>query len=196
MGYTHYWYRQRVIAQETYHLIVGDFRILLPTLGNWGIRLAGGLGEGEPRIDETEVWFNGRRNCGHQQDKSIAIAWPAEDGHGVAATGEDVKAGNWFAGALLSKRCCDGDCSHETFHFSRMLKPQTWEKPENGRYFAFCKTAFKPYDLAVTAFLVIAKHHLGDRLIVRSDGDEDHWQDARWLCELELGYGLAFQLDP
>lgn len=196
MGYTHYWYRQRVIARETYHLIVRDFRSLLPTLGNWEIHLAGGLGEGEPRIDETEVWFNGNRHCGHPPDGSIVVAWPAEGGRGVATPGEDVKAGTWFAGALLSKRRCDGDCSHETFHFLRVLQPQAWEEPKDGRYFDFCKTAFKPYDLAVTAFLVIAKHHLRDRLIIRSDGADAHWHDARWLCELELGYGLGFQFDP
>jgi hypothetical protein len=196
MGYTHYWYRQKEISPEVYSSIVQDFRCLLPMLERWGIRLAGGLGEGEPHIDEEAVWFNGLRDCGHRSDRDFFIAWPAEDARGIAAPDEDVKVGTWFAGNLLSKRACDGDCSHETFHFPRVLRPPSWQKPkENGLYFNFCKTAFKPYDLAVTAFLVVAKHHLGSRIIVRSDGDDCHWQDAKWLCQLELGYGLDFRLD-
>jgi hypothetical protein len=67
---------------------------------------------------------------------------------------------------------------------------------QNGLYFDFCKTAFRPYDMAVTACLVIAKHYLQDRIVVRSDGDDDQWQDAKWLCQIELGYGLDFHLDP
>lgn len=197
MGYTHYWYRQKGVKPDTYGQVIDDFRRLLPALKEWGIHLAGGLGEGEPQINETGVYFNGLRNCGHSPDDAIVIAWPAKEASGIATPDEDVKAGTWFAGALLSKRCCDGDCSHETFHFPRVLKPHAWEKPkENGLYFVFCKTAFKPYDLAVTAFLVIAKHYLKDRLLVHSDGDEAHWQDAKWLCEMELGYGLSFQIDP
>ena len=196
MGYTHYWYRPKVIPPGVYSQIVRDFRRILPTLEKCGVRLAGGLGEGEPQIDEEEVWFNGAKNCGHPKD-DFSIAWPSRDAQGIAAPGEDVKVGTWFAGVELQKRSCDGDCSHETFVFPRVLKPHEWEKPrKNGLYFDFCKTAFKPYDLAVTAFLVIAKHYLGDSLIVHSDGDEPHWQDARWLCQLELGYGLEFRLDP
>ena len=198
MGYTHYWYRQKEIAPETYSSIVQDFRQLLPVFDKWGVKLAGGLGEGEPQIDSEGVWFNGDQHCGHNSDTELHIAWPAPDARGVirgAAITEAV-AGAWFAGALIRARCCDGDCSHETFHFPRTLEPHEWQEPKNGLYFEFCKTAFKPYDLAVTAFLVIAKHHLQDRLMVHSDGDEAHWQDAKWLCQLELGYGLDFQLDP
>ena len=125
----------------------------------------------------------------------LAIAWPSKDAIGLADAGEDVRKGNWFAGAYISKRTCDGDCSHETFHFPRVFKPHDWEEPKNGLYFDFCKTAFKPYDLAVTAFLIVAKHHLRDRLVVHSDGEDTQWQDARWLCQMELDYGLDFQLD-
>jgi hypothetical protein len=30
--------------------------------------------------------------------------------------------------------------------------------------------------------------------VVRSDGEMAHWQDAMMLCQLELGYGMDFQL--
>lgn len=89
-----------------------------------------------------------------------------------------------------------GDDSHETFYFPRILDLDSWSRPEKAdRYFEFCKTARKSYDLAVTAFLIMAKHYLGDSIIVRSDGDIDEWQKAIKLCFQVLGYGLAFQLD-
>lgn len=195
MGYTHYWRRPKEIDPEKFRLIVSDFSRLLPKLAEMGVPLAGGDGEGEPVIDEEEVWFNGSKNCGHPVDHSVVIPWPMPGAGGVAVNTEVAK-GTWFAGTTLEARCCDGDCSYETFWFPRVHRPRDWEKPDReGRYFDFCKTAFRPYDLAVTAFLVIAKHHLGDRLVVASDGDEAHWFDAKLLCQMELGYGLGFRLD-
>ncbi len=60
--------------------------------------------------------------------------------------------GPWFAGAVLQARSCDGDCSHETFRLYR----------SDQHYFGFCKTACKPYDIAVTAALIIVKHYVRD----------------------------------
>lgn len=100
----------------------------------------------------------------------------------------------WFNG---SKNCGhNGDCSYETFYFPRVLEPLEWERPdEQGLYFCFCKTAFRPYDLAVTAFLVIADHYLGDQIVISSDGEQQHWFDAMLLCAEHFGYGLSFRLD-
>lgn len=196
MGYTHYWYRHKEIEPQTFSRIARDFRCLLPVFKNLNIQLAGGEGDGEPEIDDEIICFNGSRHCGHPKDTSIAIPWPAKDATGIAVPGEDVRSGSWPAGVLLQKRACDGDCSYETFCLPRVFTDSEWQKPENGLYFDFCKTAFRPYDMAVTACLVIAKHYLQDRIVVRSDGDDDQWQDAKWLCQIELGYGLDFHLDP
>lgn len=49
---------------------------------------------------------------------------------------------------------------------------------ENGIDSEACKTAFRPYDLALTAFLLIAQHHLGSEKVVRSDGEQAQWEDA------------------
>lgn len=109
------------------------------------------------------------------------IPWPAPDAGGVFAGG--AVAGTWFAGHLVATRMCPGDCSYETFRFPRVYQPREWEHPdERGLYFGFCKTAFRPYDLAVTAFLVIAKRRLGERLVVITDGEDAHWFDAKLLC--------------
>lgn len=198
MGYTHYWNREKLIDEDKFHAIVDDFKKLVPVFATQDVVLAGGLGAGEPQVNYEDIWFNGPENCGHPENHAIGIAWPAEKAGGVGSLSESLD-GAWFAGRKLEKRCCGGDCSHETLHFPQILKTEDWQKPEMTKgvplYFEFCKTAFKPYDWAVTAFLIIAKHHLGDKLVVHSDGETEHWQDARLVCQLELGYGLEFKLD-
>lgn len=109
------------------------------------------------------------------------------------ATGDSDVAGTWFAGCKLQTRTCDGDCSHESFHFPRVLTDiPAWKRLEGGKYFACTKTAYKPYDLLVTAALLIADHHLKDAIRVSSDGDAAQWADTRALCQEILGYGQDF----
>ena len=64
-----------------------------------------------------------------------------------------------------------------------------------GKTHQYTKTNHRPYDLAVTACLVIAKHHLGDGIIVESNGTEEQWSKATRLCQEHLGYGNDFRLD-
>ena len=130
----------------------------------------------------------------------------------LAVDDSDV-SGTWFAGLKLRTRSCGGDCSHETFSLPLMVEKREWQKPigeishydkygkpiynnkeEVGRYFEFCKTAYKPYDLAFIICLIIAKHHLKDELIVSSDGTLDQWKDGMLICQKILGYGLDFKL--
>ena len=212
MGYTHYWYREKEIEPRTFKMIVRDFRRLLPVFKVLDVKLGDGLGEGKPVINSREVVFNGLRNCGHPKNPGLAIPWPAETVKpGVAPDACQAVVGSWFAGVVLNQRTCDGDCSYETFYFPRVLperytpvqrvicydlngRPVCHDQRHVGKYFQFCKTAFRPYDLAVTAFLVIAKHHLGDRILVESDGTIAHWMDAVKLCQNVLGYGFDFEL--
>lgn len=194
MGYTHYWYRPQELPKDAYAKVAEDAKKVRAWLDGMSVPLKGGLGTGEPIINDTEIVFNGDAKCGHTH-RDLGITWPAPDACGVGRS-DGARAGNWFAGALLARRTCDGDCSHETFYLPRVFKPETYEKPKaDGTYFAFCKTAYKPYDLAVTACLLIAKHHLGDLIVVHSDGEPKDWQDARNICEGVLGYGSAVVLD-
>jgi len=195
LGYTHYWYRKKAIPSAKYKNITDDFKKLLPKFEKFDIPLADGHGKNKPIIDEEMVWFNGSENCGHTPDKSVVIPWPTDDAGGVA-TSANAKKGSWFAGSLLQSRCCNGDCSYETFYFPKTYEPKSWEGADkSGKIFFFCKTAFRPYDVAVTAFLVIAKHYLGADIVVKSDGSEHHWFDGKFLCQQELGYGMEFKLD-
>jgi len=143
--------------------------------------------------------------------------------NGVDQQLEEIVNGSWFAGAQLESRVCSGDCSHETFSLSQKLetvltkydgskyelkaqkelsdfanqdgsKNQT-PKNEIGKYFQCTKTAYKPYDIAVTLCLVIAKHHLGEQITIQSDGTMENWHEAMILCHHFLGYGKGFCLD-
>jgi len=113
----------------------------------------------------------------------------------LRANDSDV-SGSWFAGLQLKTRTCGGDCSHESFVLNKDFVPEEWQKPKaNGKYFQFCKTAYKPYDLAVNCALIIAKHHLGDQIEVRSDGTLKQWSDSMQLCQNVSGYGNDFRFD-
>lgn len=205
MGYTHYWYRKdREINIEDFRRIIFDFKKLIPRFDEVGVVLAGSHGKGEAVIETNQVIFNGLTNCGHPAKHELGITWPADNARGVANSwGEDVSSEPWYAGTTVEKRTCAGDCSHETFCFPRIIS-QDQESPFNyyptedsrvGWQFDFCKTAYKPYDLAVTAFLIIAKQYLKRSICVRSDGRAPHWADARVLCQKDLGYGDDFELD-
>ena len=67
------------------------------------------------------------------------------------------------------------------------------DKPdENGLYGGYVKTGFRPYDVAVTAILLVIKHYLKDRFVIHSNGADAQWADARRLCQQVLGYGDWF----
>lgn len=90
-----------------------------------------------------------------------------------------------------------GADSYETFAFPQLLVPRSWESPKaDGNYFQFCKTAERPYDVAVTAFLIIAKHYLHNGITITSDGDASDWEAARYLCWQHLGLdGVELDFD-
>jgi hypothetical protein len=73
-----------------------------------------------------------------------------------------------------------GNDGHETF----ILKKSGWEFKDvdrpNHLQFNFCKTARKPYDLAVGLVLLVAKNHSPNSIRVSSDGDwESDWKEIR-----------------
>ncbi|WP_028598550.1 hypothetical protein, partial [Paenibacillus pasadenensis] len=118
--------------------------------------------------------FNGRSACGH------------EDGFQLDT--------NHF---LPAKRTCEGalGCCYETFSFHQDTGELEKDGDRNGRFFHFCKTAYKPYDFAVIVALIIVKHHFGQEVQVRSDGGTAYWADGMRFCQRHLGYGVDFCLD-
>ncbi len=193
MGYCHYWKRERSIEPATFGRIVQDFKQIVLALDDEGVRLAGPLGEGLPEITEEQIAFNGLADCGHPENDEICIPFPDANASGVGSSADAISDG-WSIGVQLRHRTCNGDCSYESFVFERVCAPVAGGCEDIcGDY---CKTGFRPYDFAVQALLLIAKHHLRDRIEVHSGGSDIHWRDARALCYLHLGYPLLeFRMD-
>ena len=207
VGYTHYFYARKELDKDTFKNITNDFKKIMPVLEHLGVMLAGPHGDGEPILTDTEIAFNGLAKCGHTE-RELGITWPAKEAQGVARldmqhrSGNETQAGvngHWFAGAELDTRTCDGNCSHETFSLVQQMNDipehRQEEAKQNKRIFDCTKTAYKPYDLAVTACLIIAKHYLGNEIIISSDGELPQWKDAIGITEHFLNYGHDFKLE-
>ena len=189
MGYTHYWRRPEQLDAGKFKSWASDCQKIINHCKGI-VPLAGGSGEGDPVVNANQVFFNGAIKCGHLKQE-LHIPWPATHGNGLAQFGEDVITEQWFAGDVIQKRTCNGDCSYETFMIERCVKKKYDDGP---LVFAFCKTAFRPYDWPVTACLVAFKHHFGDAVIVSTDGEDEHWQDGRHLCMILFEYGYKLRV--
>lgn len=92
-----------------------------------------------------------------------------------------------------------GELAHETFVLSRISNGRLYDDEDPKGYFSFCKTARKPYDIAVCSALIIAKKHFDSLIDVDSDGTNEDWKEAKALCHKILGYGnldFTTTLDP
>ena len=197
MGYTHYWNRKPEFNKEDFNKVVADFNKMIPVFNRIGLTLTGGDGTGKPEINDNTIWFNGNIKCGHTE-RDLGITWPSKDAGGMTLAyktngnhkeDSDI-GGQWFAGLELKSRTCGGDCSHEPFGLS--LVKELGGGGNDKFLFDFCKTAYKPYDLAVICALIIAKHHLKEQIRISSDGTLEQWKDGIVLCEKVLGYGVGF----
>jgi len=100
---------------------------------------------------------------------------PLANGHGDPGSAPEVSD---------LRVCFNGveEQSHETFCLSI-----------NKLGFQFCKTAYKPYDMAVMCCLVVAKHYFPS-MRVSSDGSESNWAPAVARVKEILGYTPKFYL--
>lgn len=113
------------------------------------------------------------------QVKGIGLAGPHGDGEPMVSEG-----------IALNGVAEEG---HESFVFPNNPSDPFITK-SNGRLWAFCKTARKPYDLVVCAILLVLKHHLGKQIRIASDGDrtEDEWLPAERLVKDVLDYSVRY----
>lgn len=164
MGYTHYWHRPETLDPQRFSRFREDMARLLAAL---------------PRHTDTAG--------GYYRDADLIVHGP--DGHGDPVATDELVSFNGHA--PLAGDSDTDDLSHETFHIPRVIEPQDWQRPDgHGRYFDFCKTARKPYDLAVTAALIALQHHFPTPEVeISSDGTAEDWQQGLALCRAVLGYG-------
>jgi hypothetical protein len=184
MGYAHYWIIHRDITTEEMEKIGNDFRKLLPIFKDMNIKLANIFGKGDYddiTINSKEIAFNGSKQCGHKKTR-LVIPWPSKDAKGVALDNNDHVVNYWFVGHVIDTRVCNGDCSYESFIFSN--------EKTNFR----CKTAYRPYDLAVNCILLIAQYYLDNDITIKTDGLTQHWKDAEMLCNHFLNYNISVEV--
>jgi hypothetical protein len=205
MGYSHYFYRPETI--ENFDKIVEDTQKVLKFLTDeMGIDFANSVGDigSTPKFTKDVIGFNGsdeQRIGVWTTDEDISIPWPssmASISDPVADPIASKTEGNWFAGSMVSQRVAPkgqnglGSGSYESIYVKRIFPKDGYRQPnENGLLFECCKTAYRPYDLAVTAFLIIMKHH-DSRIKVSSDGEDKDWLDGKIVCHNVLGYGMDF----
>ena len=160
--------------------------------------LGNAYGKEHAIFSDAEVRFNGHIESAQFAGSFSGIPWPDAAAQGLAgqARCSTTVVGNWFAGNLLAERTADedGNGSYETFYVPRVYEPREYETQENGLYFSFCKTAYRPYDLNVQVCLIAFNHWFGDRFHITSDGTNAQWNEARQACQCLLGYGSDFQL--
>lgn len=84
-------------------------------------------------------------------------------------------------------------CESFVFPQSDREAREPFNRKGSGFVYGFVKTRQLPYDLAVTAALLIMKHHHGDAIEVMSDGLIDAWQPAIALVERVLAYGTKWE---
>jgi hypothetical protein len=92
---------------------------------------------------------------------ALGIPLAGIDGNGIPHLADDGIAFNGVPS-------CERFEIHQT-EFDRRGRAVMW---------GFCKTEKLPYDLCVQAALIVLKHHLGDAIVVNSDGTENDWSAA------------------
>jgi hypothetical protein len=86
---------------------------------------------------------------------------------------------------------------YETCHIPRKLDRDDYSSADDaGRAFSFCKTAEKPYDVAVTAIYALTVDHFGDDVAVDSDGGAEAIEAGRLLASKLLGRTLRGATHP
>ena len=174
MGYSHYFYKK-----ELKHSNV-SWNAFLKDVKKVACRFKLAIPKSVAFITDKEELIKG--------DIDIKIG----DGMGEGLPPEFDEEHIWFNGV--------GDDSHETLH---ICKDDT-EKLEGSmsdyykdmwrcdkHIFGFTKTNRKPYDLLVTATLVLYKHHFKDKVEIRSDDGFDGFKEGLELVNSTLGYKIV-----
>jgi len=132
------------------------------------------------KSDEWEKAKDGvKKIVEYCQSQGITLQYEYNDSSDVAITDKVIR----FNGV-------GDDLGHETFYISKDLTYEDWQDKTKPA-FAFCKTARKPYDLAVCLSLLKIKEIAPDAIQISSDGDWDsEWKQPRSV------YKELFKTEP
>ncbi|HEX4188594.1 MAG TPA: hypothetical protein VHY83_11905 [Solirubrobacteraceae bacterium] len=148
MGYTHYYAYDPDAGSfiDAWPRMVADARLIAGYVGKTlGLRLANGAGTGDPELSERRIWLNGP-SAGDLGHETFRI-----------------DATPWRA----------GDERPAVRNEPSATRESGWVT-ERGFIAGFCKTARKPYDIAVTSILLRCRHLAPEAFVIASDGDWQH----------------------
>lgn len=184
MGYTHYWTLKKSANDPArFKEAVELFKELWANVQKTFVITAGW-------DDEKKKWVKKR-----VKKEDLLHGW---DGTGVPTFKDD-------------EICFNGDktygLDHETFRISLqdLTNPDAWcNRRDNGDVWDFCKTARKPYDLAVCLALLAFKDVFGDDFEYSSDGvtresiqDKEnikYWKSIGWKTKVEDEWKRAYKV--
>jgi len=185
MGYTHYWEVPEGEHDQTkWDEFVADCKKLYKNMpehstsaGNYHekdpLALNGCYNYKNPAFNKARVCFNGSDGSKREQKEREKNGkkykyWEDKTSHGL---------------------------DHETFVLNRKVKQPDYQKNMGkSASFGFCKTARKPYDLMVTACLVLYKHHFPE-VQISSDGNFEDWSAAFMFIAQALPNGKEVGLE-
>jgi hypothetical protein len=164
VGYTHYFaYDPNAESFITkWPQMVDDARAISTHVQDTlGIRLADGMGDGQPELTERWISLNGpsRRDLGNETFLLDFQPWRV-----------------WDEQAALG--------------YQQWAENERRRFEERGFVWAFCKTARKPYDISVTSILLRCRHLAPDAFVIGSDGRWEHeWQHGAmyWADDCKPG---------
>lgn len=99
-----------------------------------------------------------------------------------SGTTKREKSGKHWVDVLCDKPE-HNNLGHETFNLTRKYVNES----------TFCKTARKPYDLMVTACLLLYKYYF-PHVTIETDGTEDDWSEAYKFIASVFGKSRALEL--
>jgi hypothetical protein len=151
MGYTHYFAydpNAESFVAAWPQMVTDALLIATHVQRSLGVRLAGGFGDGEPELSERRIWLNGTRSGDLHHETLLIDPAPPKTRHE-----REPQCGSDLARQDLERRT------------------------DRAFVTGFCKTARKPYDIAVTSILLRCRHLAPDAFVIASDGAwELEWQ--------------------
>lgn len=150
MGYTHYFSKPKTIQAATWKKLTADVSTVIANLPKKAIH--------------TEYKWDAATSTSSRIEHKVKLALCGKEDQRGSKPIVDSKM-IYFNGAGSKKF----DLGHETFAIARV--------GGSGDFGNFCKTARKPYDLAVCAALILLAYHV-PKATVSSDGDHKNWQPA------------------